>query len=159
MPEVNLLTLGMILHIESVSRKLLTFNSAQIVKNVWESSVKWLYLFKVYGSTFFTTVVFSPVFGKYIKRIGSRNLFLLGTFIAGTANIGFGFLQWIDKAYPFLMLSIIIKIISGMGEAAFFTAVYPLTFEVRSFNNLFFTKEQSKMILFLFFRYQVRNTD
>ena len=116
-------------------------------------------VFQVYGSVFFTTIVFSPVFGKYIERIGSRNLFLLGTLIAGIANIGFGFLQWIDKAYPFLMLSLIIRIISGMGEAAFFTAVYPLTFEVRSFNNLFFTKEQSKIILFLFFRYQVRNTD
>ena len=72
--------------------------------------------------------------------------------IAGIANIGFGFLQWIDKAYPFLMLSLIIRIISALGEAAFFTAVYPLTIEVRSFKNLFFTKLQSKLILFLFFR-------
>ena len=93
--------------------------------------------------------MFSPIFGKYIEHIGSRNLFLLGTLIAGIANIGFGFLQWIDKAYPFLMLSLIIRIISAMGEAAFFTAIYPLTVEVRFLNNF---KLQSKLILFLFFR-------
>ena len=127
---------------ESVSRKLFTFISAQIVKNLWESTLTRLYLFQVYGSVFFTTIVFSPIFGKYIQRIGSRNLFLLGTLIAGIANIGFGFLQWVEKTYPFLMLSLIIRIISAMGEAAFFTAVYPLTVDVRSFNDSFFTNLQ-----------------
>jgi len=86
----------------------------------------------VYGSVFFTTIVFSPIFGKYIERIGSRNLFLLGTLIAGIGNIGFGFLQWVDETYPFLTLSLIIRIISAMGEAAFFTAVYPLTVDASS---------------------------
>ena len=112
----------------------------------------YMFVFQVYGCVFFTTIVFSPIFGKYIERIGSRNLFLLGTLIAGIGNIGFGFLQWVDNTHPFLTLSLIIRIISAMGEAAFFTAVYPLTIEVRSFKNLFFTKLQSKLILFLFFR-------
>ena len=85
--------------------------------------------FQVYGS-FFTTIVFSPIFGKYIDCIGSKNLFLVGTLIAGVSNIGFGLLQWVDKTYPFLALSIIIRIVSAMGEAAFFTAVYPLTIDV-----------------------------
>ena len=79
--------------------------------------------------------MFSPIFGKYIERIGSRNLFLIGTLIAGLANIGFGFLQWVDKTYPFLTLSLTIRIISAMGEAAFFTAIYPLTVNVGS--NIF----------------------
>ena len=105
-------------------------------------------VFQVYGSVFFTTIVFSPIFGKYIERIGSRNLFLLGTLIAGIGNIGFGFLQWVDNTYPFLTLSLIIRIISAMGEAAFFTAVYPLTVDVRSFNELFMTNLQILKIFF-----------
>ena len=104
---------------------------------------------QVYGSVFFTTIVFSPIFGKYIERIGSRNLFLLGTLIAGIGNIGFGFLQWVDNTYPFLTLSLIIRIISAMGEAAFFTAVYPLTVDVRSFNDSFFDNVQvNKRVFF-----------
>ena len=106
-------------------------------------------VFQVYGSVFFTTIVFSPIFGKYIERIGSRNLFLLGTLIAGIGNIGFGFLQWVDNTYPFLTLSLIIRIISAMGEAAFFTAVYPLTVDVSSFNELFITNLQILKIFFI----------
>ena len=148
MLKVNVLKLEGMTTNNTAHRKSFTFISAQVVKNLWESTLTWLYLFQVYGSIFFTTIVFSPIFGKYIEHIGSRNLFLLGTLIAGIANIGFGFLQWIDKAYPFLMLSLIIRIISAMGEAAFFTAVYPLTVDVRSFNDLFLTDLQILEIMF-----------
>ena len=78
----------------------------------------------------FTTILFSPVFGKYIDCTGSKNLFLLGTFIAGVANISFGFLQWVDKTSPFLALSIITRLISAMGEAASSTAIFPITINV-----------------------------
>jgi MFS family permease len=44
---------------------------------------------------FITTILFSPIFGKYINTIGSRNLFLYGTFLAGSTNILFGFLQYV----------------------------------------------------------------
>eukprot|EP00095_Tigriopus_kingsejongensis_P007961 maker-scaffold135_size322082-snap-gene-0.13 protein:Tk07961 transcript:maker-scaffold135_size322082-snap-gene-0.13-mRNA-1 annotation:"mfs-type transporter c6orf192" len=80
----------------------------------------------VYGSVFITSILFSPVFGKYIERIGSRRLFLYGTFVAGAANTIFGFLQWVDERVPFLVLSLLIRIVSAVGEAAFFSAVYPI---------------------------------
>ena len=70
----------------------------------------------------------------HIDCIGSRNLFLLGTLIAGVANIGFGLLQWVEKKYPFLILSIIIRIVCAMGEAAFFTAIYPLIIDVNFYS-------------------------
>ena len=117
--------------------------------------------FQVYGSVFFTTIVFSPIFGKYIERIGSRNLFLLGTLIAGIGNIAFGFLQWVDQTYPFLTLSLIIRIISAMGEAAFFTAVYPLTVDVSSsiFPSSFIRYSKARRLITVsLFRRQVRNT-
>ena len=65
----------------------------------------------VYGSAFVTTIAFSPVFGKYIQLIGSRKLFLYGTFLAGATNVLFGFLQWIKNPQSFLALSIIGRII------------------------------------------------
>ena len=105
--------------------------------------------------------MFSPIFGKYIERIGSRNLFLLGTLIAGIGNIAFGFLQWVDQTYPFLTLSLIIRIISAMGEAAFFTAVYPLTVDVSSsiFPSSFIRYSKARRLITIsLFRRQVRNT-
>ncbi len=79
---------------------------------------------------YFTTIICSPVFGKYIESIGSRNLFLVGTLIAGLGNIAFGLLEWIEDTNMFLALSLTVRIVSAMGETAFFTAIYPLAVDV-----------------------------
>ena len=86
----------------------------------------------VYSSTFLTFMLCSPIFGKYIEIIGSRKMFLLGTLIAGIGNTSFGLLQWVDGKHAFLGLSLIIRIISAMAEAALFTAVSPLTINAAS---------------------------
>lgn len=80
----------------------------------------------VYGCAFVTTIIFSPIFGKYIETIGSRKLFLYGTFLAGATNILFGFLQWSYDPQIFLALSLSVRIISAIGESAFFSSIYPL---------------------------------
>jgi len=90
----------------------------------------------VYGSAFVTTIVFSPFFGKYIETIGSRKLFLYGTFLAGATNILFGFLQWIEDPETFLALSLSVRIISAIGESAFFSSIYPLTTKDAPAKNL-----------------------
>ena len=86
----------------------------------------------VYSSTFLTFMMCSPIFGKYIEIIGSRKMFFFGTLIAGFGNAGFGLLQWVDGKHVFLGLSLIIRIISAMAEAALFTAVSPLTINAAS---------------------------
>ena len=86
---------------------------------------------KVYGSVFVTTILFSPFFGKYINTIGSRSLFIYGTFLAGSTSVLFGFLQWVNDPEAFLGLSLAIRFFSAIGEAAFFCAVYPLATQVR----------------------------
>jgi MFS family permease len=80
---------------------------------------------------FVTTILFSPVFGKFINAIGSRNLFLYGTFLAGSTNILFGFLEYIQDPTTFFALSLAVRITSAIGESAFFCAIYPLATEVR----------------------------
>lgn len=80
----------------------------------------------VYGSVFVATVVFSPLFGKYIGVIGSRRMFLYGTFLTGATNVLFGFLEWVEDPTSFLALSLSIRIVSAIGESAFFTSVFPL---------------------------------
>jgi len=80
----------------------------------------------VYSSVFITTIIFSPIFGKYIGYLGSRRLFIYGTFVAGATNILFGFLEWVEDSTSFLALSLSIRIVSAIGESAFFCAIYPL---------------------------------
>ena len=62
----------------------------------------------------------------------TRHLFLYGTFLAGATNIIFGFLEWVEKSGPFLALSLLIRMVSAIGESAFFSAVYPLATKVRT---------------------------
>lgn len=97
----------------------------------------------MYGSVFITTIVTSPIFGKYIESIGSRQLFIYGTFLAGVTNVIFGFLQWVDDPLPFLILSLLIRMVSAVGESAFFCAVYPLAAQVNKahfFDRAFFAR-------------------
>lgn len=85
----------------------------------------------VYGSLFVTIIIFSPLLSKYIiDRIGSRQLFLSGTFLAGGCTALFGTLQLIDDANLFFGLSLAIRVVSAIGESAFFCAIYPLVTRV-----------------------------
>ena len=81
----------------------------------------------IYSCIYFTTFVCTPVFGKYIERIGSRKMFLLGTLVTGMGNLGFGLLQWVEGKHAFFHISLAIRSITSVAEAALCTAVYPLT--------------------------------
>ena len=96
--------------------------------------------FQVYGSVFITTIVFSPIFGKFINSIGSRNLFLYGTFLAGSSNVLFGFLQYVNGSSEFFYLSLAVRIVSAIGESAFFCAIYPLATAVSIKKTTFWIK-------------------
>nr|ACO10895.1 MFS-type transporter C6orf192 [Caligus rogercresseyi] len=80
----------------------------------------------VYSVAFITTIIFAPIFGKYISRIGSKQLFIGGTFLAGTTNILFGLLEWVIDRDQFFGLSVAIRVVTATGEAAFFSSIYPL---------------------------------
>ncbi|XP_040583649.1 MFS-type transporter SLC18B1 isoform X1 [Lepeophtheirus salmonis] len=80
----------------------------------------------VYSVAFITTIIFAPIFGKHISRIGSKQLFIGGTFLAGTTNILFGLLEWVYDRTSFFALSMAIRIVTATGEAAFFSSIYPL---------------------------------
>ncbi|XP_026466726.1 MFS-type transporter SLC18B1-like [Ctenocephalides felis] len=83
-----------------------------------------------YGLVFgvFELVVFiiSPVYGKYLNRIGPKVLFNAGIFTTGTCAILFGFLERIDDHIPFIALSFIIRIVEALGNAAFLTASFAI---------------------------------
>ena len=89
----------------------------------------------VYGSVNFVQILFIPIFGEYLNKICALRLFLCGLFVAGAANVLFGFLQWIDHMQTFLALSFVIRIASAIGEAAFLTSLYPLATQVNTLST------------------------
>ena len=80
----------------------------------------------VLGSVFITTIIFTPIFGKYIQTLGARKFLLIGSFIVGVGNISFGFLENVRKKNTFFALSIVIRVITAIGESAVAPAAYPL---------------------------------
>lgn len=80
----------------------------------------------VFASVFVLQIIFTPVFGKYIKVIGSTKLFIFGVLTSGLTNILFGFLPAIKSGPLFLGASLAMRSVTALGESAMNTAVYPL---------------------------------
>jgi len=80
----------------------------------------------VFASVFVLQIIFTPVFGKYIKVIGSTRLFIFGVITSGLTNILFGFLPAFKSGPLFLGASLAVRSVTALGESAMNTAVYPL---------------------------------
>lgn len=80
----------------------------------------------VFASAFVLQIVSTPIFGKYLHKIGSSRLFIIGAIISGVTNIMFGFLPNIKSGNIFLGLSLTIRSMTAVGESAMSTSVYPL---------------------------------
>ena len=73
-----------------------------------------------------STIIFTPIFGKYIDSLGPRKFLIIGCFIVGVGNASFGFLEKVNDTKTFFALSIVIRVITAIGEAAVAPASYPL---------------------------------
>lgn len=80
----------------------------------------------VFASVFIVQIIFTPVLGKCIQRIGSTRLFIFGVVVVGVTNVGFGFLSRIQSGRGFLAASLITRSLMAVGESGIYTAVYPL---------------------------------
>lgn len=80
----------------------------------------------VFASAFVLQIVSTPIFGKYLQRIGSARLFVFGAIVSGSTNIIFGFLPRIRSGSMFLAMSLTVRSMTAVGESAMSTAVYPL---------------------------------
>ncbi|CAG9863397.1 unnamed protein product [Phyllotreta striolata] len=85
--------------------------------------------------SFYALVMFisSPIFGKITPKFGAKFLFLLGIFAAGTGNILFGLLEYIENYTLFATLCLLIQGFEALGASAYSTASY--IFVIKSFPN------------------------
>merc|ERR1719483_1353340 len=80
----------------------------------------------VLGSVFITTITFTPIFGKYIETLGARKFLIIGSFLVGLGNFLFGFLSNVEDKNIFFALSIVIRVITAIGDSAVAPAAIPL---------------------------------
>ena len=80
----------------------------------------------VLGSLFITTIIVTPIFGKYIEIIGCRKFLIVGSFLIGLGNFLFGFIGQVEDKTIFFILSIVIRVITAIGESAVAPASIPL---------------------------------
>ena len=76
----------------------------------------------VIGSVFITTILVTPVCGQYIQSLGARRFLILGALTVGLGNAGFGSLQAVSDHIPFLSLSVVIRVLTAVGESCVATA-------------------------------------
>ncbi|CAI5456359.1 unnamed protein product [Caenorhabditis angaria] len=81
----------------------------------------------VFGVFEFTMFIVSPIFGKYIIKIGAKRLFVLGLAITGITAILFGFLNFLPSGELFFWFSFLIRIVEAIGDAAFVTSSFAIS--------------------------------
>ncbi|VDK73088.1 unnamed protein product [Litomosoides sigmodontis] len=68
----------------------------------------------------------APLFGKYIVLIGSKKMFVSGIGITGITVILFGFLNYVESSSLFFWLSIALRVLEAIGDAAFVTSSFAI---------------------------------
>ncbi|XP_023339119.1 MFS-type transporter SLC18B1 isoform X2 [Eurytemora carolleeae] len=80
----------------------------------------------VVGAVFITTVLCTPLCGKFIQKLGAKNLLIIGSIICALGNILFGFIGYVEEQTLFFVLSVLTRIFTAVGEAAITATCYPL---------------------------------
>ena len=80
----------------------------------------------VIGSVFISTVIFTPIAGKYVMVLGTRNTLVYGFVNVALGNISFGFLDHIQNKNVFFAFSILIRVLTAMGESAIAASCFSL---------------------------------
>ena len=71
----------------------------------------------VIGSVYVTVILSTPFFGKYIQKLGARRFLILGSFLVGSGNFVFGFLDLVQDTTAFFLLSIVIRFVIALGDS------------------------------------------
>ncbi|KAG5682840.1 hypothetical protein PVAND_012162 [Polypedilum vanderplanki] len=80
----------------------------------------------VFGVFELVVCLSSPLYGKFLNRIGPKAMFNGGVFTTGTSAILFGLLDRAPGHTSFITLAFIIRIVEALGNAAFLTASFTI---------------------------------
>uniref|UniRef100_A0A914QW08 Major facilitator superfamily (MFS) profile domain-containing protein n=1 Tax=Panagrolaimus davidi TaxID=227884 RepID=A0A914QW08_9BILA len=76
----------------------------------------------IFGAFDLVMIFSSPLFGKYMHKIGSKKVFAFGQLFAGINSILFGFLILLPKGQTFFWASLLIRCTQAIGDTAITTS-------------------------------------
>ena len=85
----------------------------------------------VFGVFELTVFLSSPLYGRYLSKIGPSFMFSAGIFTTGTTCVLFGLLDRVYITKAFVGLSFAIRIVEALGNAAFLTSSFSLIGNLR----------------------------
>jgi MFS family permease len=68
-------------------------------------------------------LIFSPIVSLFLQKVGRKNFIIIGNFCMILSSIGFGMLIYVDHDVAFFIISIALRIVQGVGDAAASTAI------------------------------------
>lgn len=82
--------------------------------------------------SFYALVMFvsSPLFGKILPRVGAKFLFMSGMFVAGSCNLLFGMLAYIENFPTFTAYCFMVRGMEALGASAYATASYVFVVDI-----------------------------
>lgn len=78
-------------------------------------------IFSVYS---FVNFISPPFLGKLMPHVGTKFMFLAGSFLCGGCSILFGFVYLIENPITFVTYCVVIRSLEALGAAAFQTAAF-----------------------------------
>jgi len=80
----------------------------------------------VFGIFELTVFASSPLFGRYVTKLVPKSMLTVGLFITGFCSILFGVLDRVELKEAFIGLSFTVRIVEGLGNAAFLTSAFTI---------------------------------
>ncbi|GMT05176.1 hypothetical protein PENTCL1PPCAC_27350, partial [Pristionchus entomophagus] len=81
----------------------------------------------VFGIFELVMFIVAPIFGKNMIRIGSKNMFTFGLGLTGITAILFGFLNYLPEGPLFFWMSLLVRCLEAIGDAAFVTSSFAIS--------------------------------
>ncbi|XP_030830751.1 MFS-type transporter SLC18B1 isoform X2 [Strongylocentrotus purpuratus] len=91
-----------------------------------EKGVSGLQIGFIFGAFALVNVIFSPIFGKFLPRLGAKFTFVSGVWIVAGCNILFGFCDEIKSTSTFVIFCYVTRCTAAVGTAAGVTATYTI---------------------------------
>lgn len=71
-------------------------------------------------------LIFSPIVSLLLPKIGRKNFIIIGNIAMILASAGFGLLVYVEDDNSFFYISVLLRVISGFGDAASSTAIFSI---------------------------------
>jgi MFS family permease len=80
----------------------------------------------VMGSAPLCVVFLSPIFGYFVPQIGLKFMLIAGSFLVGGSVVLLGFLMDMTSKWEFVMYSVLLRIVEGIGTAGYATGSFTI---------------------------------